>query len=660
MENKFDLDKILDEIKNNKEPNKNVPSSSSSTTKNKPPLNIPPKQEQHVNNEKFKVDIDFNNSDILIDDSLLYKDDELDADNTIKDFFKKENRIKLDFDSTLHNNKHTHTEETNLLNDSQIFEILKLNKKFLLKKTTILLILLAISICTLTLNINLNLGTISIAAIVNLITIVLATLSCSDVIINGLKSLIKKNISFDCVTALACFAVIIQSCFGLFTTYSTKLTSLYTPPVILILFFNILSKWYIHSNMKRNSRFMISQKNIYEVTYCYFNNILNPKTDKLSCTSSKNTNTPKLCYSNINSEKVTNNLFIYFLLLISFLIPTIYFTITQNLYSSISALCCTLILASPISTDFCYNFTITKVCKKLYKNKSILYKYSAIYKLKECENLIIENNEFFSEDNFKLLKMKIFDYNQINSSIINITSLLVKAQSMFAKVFLNIINNKTQLIKDVTNIEQHTGLGYCGTIDNKKIIFGTSDYLLDNNVVIPSKYVKLSGDMDNDKSLKTLYVAIDGLLTAMFLIKITPKNEIIPILKNINKNDLKITLSLVDTLITIDNISYVYNINKNNLSTISPAEKADIKFDNLGIMYSGTIYNFVIAITNCIKIKHLLNITYILQIISIVLGLCLTTTFVALNSINLITFSGLIGIQLFWLFITFVISNTHK
>lgn len=662
LENKFDLDEILAERKNNKQSNKNAVNNP--IANNKPPFNIQQQAEQNVenisDNKNFKVDIDFNNGDILIDDSLLYSDDALEDDNVIKNFFKKENRISLDLNRTTSNKKHIHEEENNLLDNNQIFEILKLNKEFLLKKTIVLLILFAISVCSLTFNLDLCFGIINIATIINLATITLATLSCSDIIINGLKSLIKKNSSFDSITALACFAAIIQSCFGLFDIYATKLTGLYAPTVVLILLFNILSKWFIHSNMKRNSRFMISQRNITEVGYCYFNNILNPEADKLSCTSVKNTRSPQLCYSNMSSEKFTNKLCIYLLLLLSFLISAINFSITKDVYISISTLCCMLVVASPLSTDFCSNFVINQISKKLYKNKSILYKYSAIYKLKECENLIIDNNEFFLEDNFKLLKMKIFDYNKINESIIDIASLLVKTESRLTKVFLDIIGNKTQLIKEVTNIEQTANLGYSGIIDNKKITFGTSDYLLDNNIVIPSKYIKLSGDMDNDKSLKTLYIAIDGLLTAMFLIKITPNQEMVKTIKNINKNDLKITCSLVDTFITIDNISYIYNINKNNLNTISPNEKSDIQFNNLGILYSGTTTNFVTSIANCIKIKHLLNVAYILQLVSIISGFCLIITFVALNAINLITFSGLIGIQLFWLFISFIISNIHR
>ena len=255
--------------------------------------------------------------------------------------------------------------------------------------------------------------------------------------------------------------------------------------------------------------------------------------------------------------------------------------------------------------------------------------------------------------------MKIFDYNKINDSIIDISSLLLKSRSLIAKVFLDIIGNKRSLIKEVSNIEKDVN-GITGLVDNKNVILGTSDYLLDNNIVIPSKYINLSSAIVEDKSLKTLYVAIDGYLTAMFLIKVTPFNEIKNSLKLINKNDFKLTICLKEPFISAEDISYIYNLNKNCIREITIDEKNEINSFEMGILHSERADSIITSIVECLKIKQCFNVASMVECLSFVLTSCLVVTFIFLNVIYSITFTRLLLIQLFWFLVVFLVSNIRR
>ena len=612
--------------------------------------------------ENFSVHINYAKDDILIDESLIYSEEDNKEDNIISNFFKKSKRIKYDY---LNTEDLSDQEEDEQLNQQQIFEILKQNKKFLIFKTSIIVLALITSLVVLFSSAfyDFNYGTVNLGAILNLISLIIAGISCSDLIINGFRYMVKAKGSFDALLSMMCITGVIQSTFSIFNNQVNTLTGLYTPSIILALLFRRMSQCKLNKIMKLRSRFISyhSDDILKSVKYAKFKNMLAPDEDNIMCFSEDQTlsNKGKLCYDECGYGLYTKSLYIYLILIFCLLVGIISFFVSHNLYTVISSVCCCLVVAYPLSKDFGFKSIISRFEKKLFKKNILLYKYSAIDKVKDCHDIIIDNNEFFNSDNFKLIKMKIFDYNKINDSIIDISSLLIESRSLIAKVFLDIIGNKRSLIKEVFNIEKCVN-GITGLVDNKNVILGTSDYLLDNNIVIPSKYINLSAAIVEDKSLKTLYVAIDGYLTAMFLIKVTPFSEIKNSLKLVEKNDFKLSICLKEPFISAEDISCIYNLNKNFIREVTIDEKNEINSCEIGILHNERADSVITSIVECLKIKQCFNIASMVEFLSFVLTSCLIVTFIFLNVIYSITFTRLLLIQFFWFLVEFLVSNIRR
>lgn len=612
--------------------------------------------------ENFSVHINYAKDDILIDESLIYSEEDNKEDNIISNFFKKSKRIKYDY---LNTEDLSDQEEDEQLNQQQIFEILKQNKKFLIFKTSIIVLALITSLVVLFSSAfyDFNYGTVNLGAILNLISLIIAGISCSDLIINGFRYMVQAKGSFDALLSMMCITGVIQSTFSIFNNQVNTLTGLYTPSIILALLFRRMSQYKLNKIMKLRSRFISyhSDDILKSVKYAKFKNMLAPDEDNIMCFSEDQTlsNKGKLCYDECGYGLYTKSLYIYLILIFCLLVGIISFFVSHNLYTVISSVCCCLVVAYPLSKDFGFKSIISRFEKKLFKKNILLYKYSAIDKVKDCHDIIIDNNQFFNSDNFKLIKMKIFDYNKINDSIIDISSLLLESRSLIAKVFLDIIGNKRSLIKEVFNIEKCIN-GITGLVDNKNVILGTSDYLLDNNIVIPSKYINLSAAIVEDKSLKTLYVAIDGYLTAMFLIKVTPFSEIKNSLKLVEKNDFKLSICLKEPFISAEDISCIYNLNKNFIREVTIDEKNEINSCKIGILHNERADSVITSIVECLKIKQCFNIASMVEFLSFVLTSCLIVTFIFLNVIYSITFTRLLLIQFFWFFVEFLVSNIRR
>ena len=658
-----------------------------------------------VDRKKFDVNIDFEKQDLLIDKSLLYDEnfdegqDSLtegdEEENVLKNFFKKENDLKnnlrYSFDD-FNQEDDGHEEEDFSLSQSEVFEILKNNKKYLLKKFLVLIFAFLLSVGSIVMSFSQEIGfeKINVFAVGNLISLFLVSIGCCDVLINGFVCLFKRKSSFDTIVSFVYIFSVLQSSLVLVNGQISKLTGIYTPSLILILLFDVLSKHQLHRLMKRKSRYISLFKDVKSVNCSNFKNVLNPEQNKISCFSQDllDTKDNLLCLSNLQCGKQVSNMYIYIILFLSLVIFGFSFLINNDLYLAVSSLCCVLIGMVPLSKDFCFKFIVNRLSKKLFRKEILLYKYSAIDKIKNCDRFVIDNDEFFAKDDFKLIKMKIFDNKQINSSIVYISSLLRKADSSISKVFMDIIGNKESMLKDVKNIKLDENFGLTGfvcenidinknisvginidkendeeisgKIEEKEVVFGTSDYLLDSNIVIPSKYINLSRSILEDRTLKTLYVAIDGILTAMFLIKITPSKEIADALKSVTKNNLKITLNLKDVFITADDVIQIYGINKELVSEISVETKRNIESKNLGILHTGKLSGLTTSIVETMRTRQFFDVTFVLEIVGMILTGCLVVTFIALNSISYITFARLMLIQLFWFLIVFLVPNTHK
>ena len=624
-------------------------------------MNINPIDESTV--PKFEVNIDFDNEIIDMDNQLFDNNSNQD-NNHIKNFLKYDKRIKIatsTFEEVeeLDEDYYTSKDNKNILNNTEIFKILKKNKKFLISKTLILIFCFVLSILSHILNINNYIEGVNTSAVISLLALSTSILSCSTIIIEGLSSLFNSKCSFKSLGAICCIFSIIQTSFSCFVKEPEFYNMIYVPSTIMILLFSIFSKYLQNSHMKINSRFLMSEDKKFEIIYSKEDNIINPNLKDISC-SYKCKLAFELCYNKLKNESYSTRILVYFLILLSFTISAVCFIQTNNIYFSLTALTCIIIACCPLSTDFCFNFIIHRLVKKMSKNKSILYKYSVLNKIKDCNNLLFNSSDLFNQNSFKLIKIKILDYNQINTSIINIASILVNSNSLLSKVFMDILNQRSDLLKDISSIRKDNDLGFSAIIDDKEVIFGTRDYLLDNNIVIPSKYINLPDEIESDKSLKNLFVSIGGILTAMFLIKITPVDEVSNMLKLLYKNEIKITLRSVDPILTSENISYIYNFNIDNISILQSNKEPLMTSNNLGVLYANPIVNFIKSIISLKKFKSASNICFFIQLIGILISCCLIIALIWLNSINLITYQNLLLTQFFWLLITWLISSIHR
>ena len=84
-------------------------------------------------------------------------------------------------------------------------------------------------------------------------------------------------------------------------------------------------------------------------------------------------------------------------------------------------------------------------------------------------------------------------------------------------LFRQIVEERTDILFPVKDLEQHHGLGFSAWCDNNRILIGTRRYLEQEGVPLPDEEYEMQHSKNGE--LQILYLAVSGNLHAMFVLK---------------------------------------------------------------------------------------------------------------------------------------------
>jgi len=145
--------------------------------------------------------------------------------------------------------------------------------------------------------------------------------------------------------------------------------------------------------------------------------------------------------------------------------------------------------------------------------------------------------------------------------------------------------NKDIAIDNVTEFSEYSGRGVCAIVDKVKVICGTKDFLIQNNIDISGEYLQI-----NSSNTK-IYVSIDGNFSGLIILEDTIKDEaknFITYLKQNGVEDLAILSG--DDKLSVERIANELNIGKYYFKLL-PEQKAEIisreKLNNRKVAFLG-------------------------------------------------------------------------
>ncbi|MBR5682376.1 MAG: hypothetical protein IKW96_03710 [Ruminococcus sp.] len=410
---------------------------------------------------------------------------------------------------------------------------------------------------------------------VHLVLGAVSILSSMAVITKGIRKLFTMKADSDsmtAVTALSCLIAIIPA-FLSPELIRTENIHIYMPVGILALFINSIGKLLIIRRAARNFRFVSKNFDRHGITYVTDEDraeritrgtlgdfpILASmrKTDFL-------TDFLRYTYSSDMTDdfcKKASPICLIASIAVSFFLTLFckgnLFTLDSAAFgfSIFSMIICA---TSCIAMPFVVNIPLENVSKSAIKNKGIMLGYQSVDDFYDTNSILIDANTLFPEGTVRLDGIKVFSNTKLDEAFLEAASLTSTAGSIMSQLFSDVIAGRNGSLYPIENYSYEEGMGMCGWINNKRVLFGNRDLMTSHNIEgVPTKSQEAESV---DAGKEALYLSISGNLAAMFVVDIVADRYVKRWAKKLCKNKIYTFIKCIDPCITVKKLNKLFGI----------------------------------------------------------------------------------------------------
>ncbi len=287
--------------------------------------------------------------------------------------------------------------------------------------------------------------------------------------------------------------------------------------------------------------------------------------------------------------------------------------------------------------------------RSLSKVGAVVPGYSAAQEVCDANCVVLEGRELFPKGNVLLHGIKTFERERIDKAILYAASVIVHSCDTMSHMFMNVIQNKTEMLYPVDGVDYEGGLGYSFWIDKTRILLGTRELLRAHEIEVPSRDYESRYTKTNTRD--ALYLAVSGKLYAMFVISYSPNAEVENALKSFEREGVDILVHTRDFNITADKISKLYRIPSSMVAIVDQDDIAELsrKTEYVGrapsaLTHIGSLSSFVRGIIACYNVRSSVKLATTIELACMVLG---AIAAIVLSVMGLITTIGVVSVLFF-------------
>lgn len=424
---------------------------------------------------------------------------------------------------------------------------------------------------------------------------------------------------------------------------------LFTPVITISIGFNIVSSFFKHKLMYDNfvdltdaeKIFVASEIEDSELTYVLTKGLVEKAPSIL-----KNQETAFATHffqkmQSPDHSDIVGKKNIFIALPVCLIVSAIAFIVTKDSVLYLNALVSSLALCSGFVLPLMYILPMFETSSMIKACSGISSTTAAITDYNEVNAITVDASDLFPGQSVSLYGLKTFSNSQIDENILYCVSVMYTAKSTLTEPLLEIIRHKLNMLKPVDSFCYEDKMGLSAWVEEKKILIGNRDLMLNHSITIPdltqeSKY--------NKQGFDVVYLSVDGVLCAAFILNVTPDPHIFPAVSSLSKNGIKMFVKTNDSFITAERIMKSFQLNDGDVniiperlhSAVSEAT-APRKEAPATILNNGTIIGFILSIVTAKKLNYCANVARLMNSFGIWGGFIVTTTLIISNQLLFIT-----------------------
>lgn len=194
-----------------------------------------------------------------------------------------------------------------------------------------------------------------------------------------------------------------------------------------------------------------------------------------------------------------------------------------------------------------------------------------IAQLGEVDMVQVDAKELFTPACAQLFGIKTFQKERIDLAILYATSILIKGCNTLEGLFRGMIENKTEMLYEVKDLETKPGLGFTAWCDNCRVVLGTRAMMALEEIPLPA--LDYENRYSKDGRRHVLYLAVSGKLYAMFLLGYTGERSVARSMAILRRENIRLLVTADDPTLTAERIEDAYHLERGFVKVLSAEER---------------------------------------------------------------------------------------
>ena len=225
---------------------------------------------------------------------------------------------------------------------------------------------------------------------------------------------------------------------------------------------------------------------------------------------------------------------------------------------AVAAAAAVLCMGAPLSSVLVPGLAALRLQRAAAAVGAVVPGWAAIEELGGIDTIELDADDLFTADSVTLEDIRIFKGGRIDRAILYAASVLNESCDTLRGLFRQIIEDRTDILFPVKDLEQHTGMGFSAWCDNNRILIGTRRYMEQEGVTLPEQDYEDSHSKNGE--LQILYLAVSGNLHAMFVLRYVGGRNVARSLASLQRENIRLLVTSKDPSLTARHITEAYHL----------------------------------------------------------------------------------------------------
>ena len=337
----------------------------------------------------------------------------------------------------------------------------------------------------------------------------------------------------------------------------------------------------------------------------------------------------------------------------SIIIAVMYGVVKLSFADALNAFALITAVSVPVATLLSVNAPVRKLCKTLLSYGSMLSGYPSVRQFCDSTAIMIDANELFPAESISLEGIKTFEDYGIDESLLCGIAILKEAQNPIANAFDSVVAETEETLPEVESVLYEDEIGLVGWIKSERILVGSRTLMEKYSVEVPNMEYE---EKYTSQGRQVTYLSRAGRLVAMFVTRYTPDAQLKAEMQRAETNGISFLIRTTDYNVTNDLVAKLYDLFYRSIkvlptglgNVLREAEDTVEETSRSYLITNGKAASLARAVTGCVKIKHNISLSIIIQLIAVIFGLLVASTLSLYAGVQVMGSLEVLIYALFW------------